>query len=313
MRNILLFKINHNQVSIASLTILFVIFFHSVVFSQNPDDSTRVRIRPGFFTGFNTVISESQIITDGTGSVADMKMVKGNSFSGTIETGYFFSGGFGFTTGVGINSFSSGSSLDDYSNKFTTSDSENEPYERRITGSDITEVQNISYLTIPLLMNLRIPGRSIFGVYIDLGINCSVPLTNEYSSTGTFSYSGYYPAYNVLLENLPDYGYQSNTQVSTTGQIEMEPYSIEGIASAGFQFLIAGKLQLSLGATYSRSLTSICIYSSPDKFQLSTDAGAVNSMIGGSISSVSESMGLRLSLKYFFKKTGYRSYFERNH
>jgi hypothetical protein len=309
MRNIPRLKINHHRINIGSLSFLFFILLQTVAYSQNTNDSTRVRIRPGFFSGINTIISNSQIITDGTGSVSEMKPAQGNSYSATFETGYFFSGGFGFTTGAGISSFRSGSSLDDYSNKITTSDSENESYERRITGSGINEDQNITFLNIPLLLNLRIPGRSIFGVYIDIGINCSVPLTQEYSSTGTFSFTGFYPSYNVLLENLPEYGYQSNVQVSTNGQLELKSYSIEGVASAGFQFLIANKLQLSLGATYARSISSISNYSSPDKFQLSTDVSAINSLIGGSINTFAESMGLRLSLRYFFKKTGYRGLF----
>jgi hypothetical protein len=309
MRNIEIFKINLNQICRVLLTLLFLFVYHSGAFSQNSDDSTRVRIRPGFFTGFNSTISKSQIITEGTGSVADMKPVPGNSFSGTIETGYFFSGSFGFTTGVGINSFSSGSSLDNYSNKFTATDSENEPYERRITGSAIKEDQNITFLNIPLLLNLRIPGRSIFGIYIDCGINFSVPLTSEYISEGTFSFTGYYPSYNVLLENLPEYGFQNNATVSASGHLELNSYVIEGIASAGFQFLIANNFQLSLGATYARSLSSFSVYTGQDKFQLSPDVESINSMLGSSYNSVAESMGIRVSLRYFFKKTGYRGIF----
>jgi hypothetical protein len=309
MRKLSVFKINHHPLSLAYLAFCFLTLFQTVAISQTPGDSTRAKISPGFFTGFNTIISNSQLISEGIGSVADMKTVRGNTYSGTIETGYFFSAGFGFTTGVGIISFRSGSSLENYSNKFTTRDSENELYERRITGSGINEDQKISFLSIPLLLNLRIPGRSIFAVYIDFGINCLVPLTQQYSSSGIFSYAGYYPAYNVLLENLPEYGYQGNTQVSTNGQLELKSYSFEGIASAGFQFLIANKIQLSLGATYARSLSSISSYASSDKFQLSTDASSIKSMLGGSSSSFAESMGLRLSLKFFFKKSGYRGMF----
>jgi hypothetical protein len=86
----------------------------------------------------------------------------------------------------------------------------------------------------------------------------------------------------------------------------LQSYNIEGLASAGFQFLIANKLQLSIGASYSRSLTDITTYTEQDKFQLVSDVSMIKSMLGGCSSTVYESMGLRLSLRYFFKSNGYR-------
>ncbi len=294
----------HRPAGIKTIVFILAAMLQGAALSQNTVDSTRIRIRPGFFAGIETGLSENRIITEGIGSMADMKSVQENSFSGTIETGYFFSGGFGLSTGIGIYSSYNTINLENYSNKFSTTDSENDFYERRISGSAITENLNMSCLKIPLMLNLRIPGRSIFGVYFGAGINLSVPLTKNYSSSGLFSFTGYYPEFNVLLTDLPEYGFVSNASVLSTGEPELKSYFLEGVASAGFQFLIAGKIQLSAGLSYSMSLTDLADYREQINFQLATDSNSINSMLGGSNSSIAESIGLRLSLRYFFK--GYR-------
>ena len=294
----------YRPVCIKTLVFILAAILRSAAFSQSTDDTTRIKIKPGFFVGFETGISQYRIITEGIGSMEGMKSVQGNSFSGTVETGYFFSGGFGLSTGIGIYTSNNTINLEDYSNKFSTTDSENDFYERRISGSAITENLNLSCLKIPLMLNLRIPGRSIFSVYLEAGINLSVPLKKDYSSSGLFSFTGYYPEFNVLLKDLPEYGFVSNAAVSSFGEPVFKTYFLEGVASAGFQFLIAGKIQLSAGASYSRSLTDIADYREQINFQLASDSNSINSMLGGSNSSITESMGLRLSLRYFFK--GYR-------
>ena len=49
--------------------------------------------------------------------------------------------------------------------------------------------------------------RVIKGFMIQGGVNMAIISKNSYTSTGTFTYKGYYPAYNVLLENLPNYAF----------------------------------------------------------------------------------------------------------
>jgi hypothetical protein len=155
-----------------------------------------------------------------------------------------------------------------------------------------------------LFLNLRIPGKSIFGLYIRAGIDMSLPLKSNYNSTGIFSFTGYYPAYNVLLKDLPEYGFVNDASVSGKGEYELRKYFFEAVAGAGFQFLIANKIQLSAGVSYARSLTDIADYTKPYDFLLLSDNEGINSMLGGSYRSMIESFGLNLSVRYFFR--GYR-------
>jgi hypothetical protein len=192
-------------------------------------------------------------------------------------------------------------SLNSYTNKFNTIDSENETYERRVSGSDIKEIQKISFLNVPLCINFQIPTDGKFAIFLQAGVNLSIPLTYKYNSSGIFTFTGYYPAYNVLLQNLPDYGFPSNSTIISNGKLELKPTVFDGLARAGFQLFISEKIQIALGVTYSRSLSNISKYTSPDKFQLSSDIDQINSMMGGSSKTITQSVGLNLSFRYYIK------------
>jgi len=267
------------------------------LFPQSTDITTKEK--PGLFLGLSLGPSQSQILNKGTLSVSELLSSKKNSFFGSMEIGYFFSNYFGISSGIGLNSYSTQLTLDTYQNKFNTTDSENEAYERQVSGSDIKELQKINFLSIPFCINLRLPFSGTIGFFLQTGVNMAVPVNKNYNSSGTFTYKGYYPAYNVLLENLPSYGFPSNIRSGTDGELELKPLVVDAIASAGFDFYIQKKIQIAVAASYNKSLSSISEYSSPDKFQLSSDTDQINSLMGGSSKVSAQSVGVRLSFRYY--------------
>jgi hypothetical protein len=281
------------------LTILLFTCHQPDAISQETNDSTR--IKPGLFVGLNLGTFQSQIINEGTLSVSGLLSDKQTSFSGSLEIGYFFSNYFGLSSGLGFISYKTQLTLDAYQNKYNTTDIENDSYEMRISGSDIKEVQNIGLLYIPFCLNIRLPISKRIGFFLQPGVNLAVPLNRTYQSSGTFTYKGYYPAYNVLLENLPNYGFPNNLSSGSEGEFELKSLVFNAIASAGFDFFVGENIQFSLAACYNKSLSGISDYSSPDKFQLSPSVNQINSMMGGSIKATTQSIGLSLSLRYYFK------------
>lgn len=257
--------------------------------------------KPGLFTGINLMPGQSQIVNEVNISCSNLISAKKNSFSGSLEIGYFFSNYLGLSSGIGLSSFKTQLNLDSYQNKFPATDSENEAYERRVTGSNIKEIQDVSALSIPLCINLRFPFNEKTGMFLQTGINMSVPLGKNYLSTGTFTYKGYYIVDNVLLENLPDFGFPSNLNSSTDGKLELKSMGFNAILSAGIDYFIQKKIQILVGASYNKSLSNISQYSSPDKFQLSLDADQINSFMGGSNKTTTSSIGLRIGVRYYLK------------
>ena len=285
------------------ITVFLIICYQYDVFSQETDSISGKR--PGFFIGFSLGPTQSQIINEGTLSVSKLISSKRNSLFGTMEIGYLFSRYIGLSSGISINSYKSQLTLDSYQNKFDSVDIENESYEMRVSGSNIKEDQTVNFLSIPLCLYLRIPFNETFGLFLKTGVNMSVPINNHYKSSGTFTYKGYYPAYNVLLENLPAYGFASDKNIASIGSMNFKPLNFNTIASAGFDIYIVKKIQLAIAACYSKSLlykshSSISNYSSPEKFQLSSDADQINSLMGGSSKVTTQSMGLDITLKFYF-------------
>jgi len=269
------------------------------VFSQGAD-SSKVK-QPGLFVGLSMGSSQSQIINEGMLSVSGLLSSKKNAVMESVEIGYFFSDYVGLSSGISFVSYHGHVTLNSYQNKFNTTDSENEAYERQVSGTGIKEVQNIGYLSVPICLNIRFPLNKTIGLFLQTGVDVAVPLIKNYHSSGTFTYKGYYPAYNVLLENLPAYGFPSNTSIVTDGKLELKPLCFDAIASAGFDFFIQEKMQIAFVAYYNQSLSNISAYTLPEKFQLSSDVNQINSLMGESSKVTIQSMGLKVMLRYYLK------------
>jgi hypothetical protein len=281
------------------LSLFLIIFAGNVVYSQgtviNRND------KPGVFIGIILIPGQSQIINDGVISGTQLTSIKMGSFSASMEAGYFFSNLIGVSSGIGFTSYKTQLSLGTYQNKFTTTDTENETYERRIIGTDISETQNVSTISIPVCFNFNIPVTGKIAIFVQPGLNLSLPLGKNYKSSGIFTYKGYYTIDNVLLENLPDFGFPSNLNSSAEGKLEIKSLVFSIISLVGIEYKIQEKIRVSLGASYNKTLSNISQYSSPDNFQLSSDANQINSLMGGSTKASASSIGLRIGVRYYLK------------
>lgn len=284
------------QIFLAGILILGARF---ELYSQEADSSNVYR--PGLFVGVRLGPSQTHILNEGVLSDSDLLSEKQNSFGGLVEIGYFFSNNFGLSSGIGFESYKTELTLATYQNTFNTTDSENETYERRVSGTNIKEVQNIGFLNIPVYLNVRLPFSKAIGLFLQAGINMAFPVNKNYNSSGTFTYKGYYPAYNVLLENLPAYGFPSNINNVSGGDLEIKPVNFNAMAAAGLDFFVQKRMMVAVGAFYGRSLSNISAYGTPDKFQLSSDAGQANSMMGGSTKATVQSLGINFSIRYYLK------------
>jgi len=91
---------------------------------------------------------------------------------------------------------------------------------------------------------------------------------------------------------------KSNVKNNVSGKLKIKSVIPEFVSSAGFQFFLHEKFQISLGMFYNRLLTDISGYSSPDAFRLSTQPGHVKSMMEGSNKVSASSMGIKVSFRY---------------
>lgn len=281
------------------LTVFLLIGSRYNTYSQEVDSS--LVVKPGLFVGFSFGPSQSHISNEGTLTVANLNSNAQNSFGGSIDIGYFFSKHIGLSTGIGFTSYKTQLTLASYQNTFNTTDSEDESYERQVTGTNITEEQKVGLLSLPVCLDIRLPLNKKIGFFLQTGVNLAIPVSKKYTSSGTFTFKGYYPGYNVLLSDLPTYGFPTNFKSTASGQLEIKSLNVNVIAATGFDYFIQKQIQIAVEATYSKSLSNISAYSSPDKFQLSSDINQINSLMGGSSKASVQSVGVNIRLRYFFK------------
>jgi hypothetical protein len=281
------------------LAVFLILCFQDRGFSQGTDIAGQKQ--QNLYIGLSLEPSQTLINNEGTLAVSSLLSNKMASFSGTLEIGYLFSNNFGLSSGLGFISYKTQLTLGAYQNNFIAIDSENESYERRVSGSGIKEEQKISTLCIPLYVNLRLPVNKTMGFFLQTGFNMSFPLSKNYTSIGTFTYKGYYPAYNVLLEGIPEHGFASNIGSDDSGDLEIKPFGLNAIISGGVDIFFQENMQIAFAIFYNRSLSNISNYSSPDKFQLSPDPDHLNSLMGGSSKATVQSLGLKIILRYYLK------------
>ena len=282
------------------LIVGMMILLQPAIFAQEAD-SIRVR-QKGWFAGLTFGASQSQISEAGMLSVSALQNSGLSGLTGSAVAGYAFSDYFGISSGIRYLSFNNQVTLNSYQNKFNTTDSENEAYERQVSGTGIIEKQTIGLLGVPVCLNFRIPVGRRAGFSLKTGIDLVVPVEKKYHSSGTLTYKGYYSKYNVLLENLPAYGFPTNALQSADGALDLKPLWLDASASIGVDFFIRKNLQAAIAVNFTQSLSDVQSYSSPDKFQLSTDINQINSMMGGSSKTTLQSTGLEFSLRYYLTR-----------
>jgi hypothetical protein len=281
--------------------IILGLFITQLAFSQGTDIRSGIQNR--IYFGINICPVQSSVVNTGTTSILSLTSAKKGSFSGSFELGYFFTRNFGLSTGLGYSTYKGLLTLPTYSVSYDTTDSDTpkETYTRFVSGKGIKEVQKISFVTIPVLASFQIPVNNSFGFYIQSGINISIPITKSYTSSGIFSYEGYYSAYNVRISDVPYEGFEKDYNNSSSGNLKIKSFNAELIVAGGASLTVQNNLQFSLGMMYCQLLSDPSDYTNSSTFHLSSLPGQMKSMMGGSSKVSANSVGLKLSIRYFLK------------
>ena len=277
------------------MVLLLLFCFHNEARSQVKDSLKHKK--PGLYVGFSIGPAQTAIKSVGTLSVAQVTSTSQNGYSGSLEIGYLFSKYLGLSSGINFVSYKSQLALADYTNNYTTKDSENDIFEMRVTGSGISELETVNVLSIPLCVNLQAPLCKKFGFFFKGGLNMAFPMSQKYSSSGTFTYKGFYPAYNDLLENLPSYGFPTNKSLAVNGTMQLKTAGISPVFKTGFDYAVKKNMKITLGVSLG-SLNLGVKNGTTNTFQLSPDATHINSFTGGSNKTTASSTGFEIGFRY---------------
>lgn len=136
-------------------------------------------------------------------------------------------------------------------------DNENEGFEFRVQQKGYAETQKLYTLDIPLMLQWQTTSKSKTAFYARAGGKFSVPVKRSFDATAAeLTTTGYYPAYNVELANLPQFGFGTKQNWKYEGDFDLKT-SIALAAEAGAKFRIGKSRSLYAGAYLDYGLTDM--------------------------------------------------------
>ncbi len=283
------------------LSLFMAAMLNTVLYAQGTDSRRIFENKDRFYIGILLTPQQTSIQNEGFSD--KLTLTKKMSFNISVDGAFYFSNYIGINFGAGYNPYSSELFLAQYIADFSARDTDSPPedYEMQIDGSSITEIQNISFLSIPVSLALRIPAGSKLGFFVNAGISAEIPMVKTFDGTGTFTYDGYYSVYPVTLHNLPEYGFASDLATSVSEELDIKSFNAAITASGGIYFYLGASFQITLGAHFNKFLSDISNYSSDGDFYLTTKMNELNSIMEGSTKAGVQALGISLGLRYFLK------------
>ena len=175
----------------------------------------------------------------------------------TVGYNYFFSDVMGVSTGLGWSHYRWYMSKGEFSDRYMTNDGE-EPFELRSSFTGYKENYTASFLEIPLAVRFQYPLFSDENLtFFSIGAKAGIPLKSKFSTPGaTFTTSGYYPAYDIVLDSPENHG----LGMFTTGK-QVSGLSLNTIwsltAEAGMKWDILPQFSVYAGLCVDYALNSI--------------------------------------------------------
>ncbi|HUX56823.1 MAG TPA: hypothetical protein VMV77_07610 [Bacteroidales bacterium] len=288
----------NNNFRLVIICSVLLAFMYNTAYSQGTDSRVSSGNKENLFFGLNINPLVTSIANNDFSSALNSK--KGNSINFEIDFGYFFSRIIGFSLGAGYGSYSTELSLASYKKSFDAIDSEDEAYVMQIDGKSIVENQKISFLSIPVCINFRIPAGDKLGFLLKAGVGFDIPLAKTYEGVGTFTYWGYYDAYPVTIKDYDLY-FPTDWPTNSSGTLLIKSMNLSMIASGSAYYKINENIQLLLGLCFHKSMSNISSYEPAEDFKLTSKKDELNSFMKGSSSAGIQAVGMSVGFKYYLK------------
>ena len=89
-------------------------------------------------------------------------------------------------------------------------DVDGDKYQAICDYSDMVEKQKLTYLNIPIRLCIGQPVRDRVTAYFKIGVTPSINVSSKFEGEGTYSLKGYYPQWDVTIEDVPELGFGSD-------------------------------------------------------------------------------------------------------
>ena len=227
----------------------------------------------------------SSIKTSFSENITNAQSQGGFNINYGVTAQYFLNKKYGVASGIEIMGFDQNSSGTEYYESFNEIDSENQIYERRIWGDDISEKATLKILHIPMHVFYRHTFNTVFSIYGSIGPGISIPLFGGYKGNGIFTYKGYYPQDKVLLYDIPVYGFNSDVNVNVNDKVDTNPIIICMSSSLGVSVSFNRYYNFYTSIGYFRTITNAA--KNVKSYHISNQIGTFNSLLNSGKNSLS--------------------------
>ena len=178
-----------------------------------------------------------------------------------IEMDYFFSQKIGLSTGLSVNQYRSKAWLDNFDNYGTNTlrrmDKDNEMYYLYNYVSNVFENTYVSSVSVPLSLKYRLRPDKNWDFFIKAGVKFIYVLKAHIKAEGQSEWQGYYPAYHVVLYDVPEYGF---TVYDINYDKEIQDYNnmlFSFISSLGISKRMGKRVNFELSTFYEQGINDL--------------------------------------------------------
>lgn len=150
--------------------------------------------------------------------------------------------------GVGIESYKMGAHINACQvNVERQMDADGDNYTAMYDLGNISETVSLTYLDIPISLCLGQPEKNRISAYFKLGLTPSINLGKKFNGEGTYSLKGYYPQWDVTLDNVEPLGFGSGKNFYDGAEINPAKFVLIGHAAFGTYVPLSKQLLLKAG------------------------------------------------------------------
>lgn len=210
-----------------------------------------------FAMGLTALPQQSSIYSQNINSNESWSTTNNITIGGGLGMSIVITKNINLVTGVLYNSYSSTYSLKDYNKRSTETlvDKDNDSYYPEATANYDDECVQTN-VQVPLNIEYVFNPASKVRFYAYAGASFSYAIKTQYKVSGNATTKGYYPEYNVLLENIPEYGFETNTY-DESGHWELNQINFLANVGGGIMVSTGLKSVMKFGPNYSLSLTDL--------------------------------------------------------
>ncbi len=112
-------------------------------------------------------------------------------------------------------------------------DADGQTYTALYAFSDMKEALSLTYLDIPVRVCLGQPAKDRIAAYLSLGLTTSIKVSSKFEGEGAYSLKGYYPQWEVTLENISELGFANDVKAYEGLNPEVKSFDLWGSVAFG--------------------------------------------------------------------------------